>query len=300
LFKTSCCPCLRLAIASRFGLRTARPHLGPYRPENMVAGGLSVEVTEALGVFAQEVATSLATRSDLQEGSQPATLLAAALLAEGQARLAALDHTRCPSTASSAFRAAMQRAILGTSVASLQVGGGSRDAAPAVHVHVRGGIFTVGNAPECDIQIAGDASVLPCQLVVLALPGGAVVMDAWSANGTEVIARGRDGKEPVRVLGRVCSGAFVVEMSERLVLQVGDRSSISLETLEEVSALSDAGARPGMPTKSGVSAPTGLGLTCASLLSSAGGSCGRSSPSLSRSRSPRRDQVPRSSPLRRL
>eukprot|EP00446_Apocalathium_sp_SHHI-4_P040331 CAMPEP_0177331558 /NCGR_PEP_ID=MMETSP0368-20130122/21122_1 /TAXON_ID=447022 ORGANISM="Scrippsiella hangoei-like, Strain SHHI-4" /NCGR_SAMPLE_ID=MMETSP0368 /ASSEMBLY_ACC=CAM_ASM_000363 /LENGTH=250 /DNA_ID=CAMNT_0018791963 /DNA_START=3 /DNA_END=756 /DNA_ORIENTATION=- len=197
----------------------------------MVAGGLSVEVTEALGAFAQEVATSLASRSDLQEGSQSATLLAAALLAEGQARLAALDHTRCPSTASSAFRAAVQRAILGTSVASLQLGGGSRDAAPAVRVHVRGsamrtergGIFTIGSAPECDIQIAGDASVLPCQLVVVALLGGAVVMDAWSGNGTEVIARGRDGQEPVRVLGRVCSGAIVVEMSERLVLQAADQ-----------------------------------------------------------------------------
>mmetsp|Transcript_89814 Transcript_89814/g.242618 ORF Transcript_89814/g.242618 Transcript_89814/m.242618 type:complete len:136 (+) Transcript_89814:428-835(+) len=131
----------------------------------------------------------------------------------------------------------------------------------------RGGIFTIGSAPECDIQIAGDASVLPCQLVVVALLGGAVVMDAWSGNGTEVIARGRDGQEPVRVLGRVCSGAIVVEMSERLVLQVGGRSSISLETLEEVSALTDAGARPGMPTKSGVSASTGLGLSCATLLS---------------------------------
>ncbi|CAK0828595.1 unnamed protein product [Prorocentrum cordatum] len=60
--------------------------------------------------------------------------------------------------------------------------------APPVRVEVRGtagrslifDAFTVGSAPECDVQAVGDDTVRPLHCVVLSMPGGVVVADFWS------------------------------------------------------------------------------------------------------------------------
>jgi len=110
--------------------------------------------------------------------------------------------------------------------------------APGVHVQVRhtagrlmpAGAFAVGRAPECDVQADGDGTVSRLQCLVVPLPGGIVVADAWSAWGTRAprekcLAWGPQGLAPGK------RTAFVVPHGEQVVLVLGMRTSLTLGPL---------------------------------------------------------------------
>eukprot|EP00929_Paragymnodinium_shiwhaense_P074322 TRINITY_DN38021_c0_g1_i1.p1 TRINITY_DN38021_c0_g1~~TRINITY_DN38021_c0_g1_i1.p1 ORF type:complete len:246 (+),score=25.98 TRINITY_DN38021_c0_g1_i1:92-829(+) len=61
---------------------------------------------------------------------------------------------------------------------------------PKVRVEVRetagrimDGAFLLGSSPECDVQLYGDDSVSPLQCMVVPLPAGVAIIDAWSDGG---------------------------------------------------------------------------------------------------------------------
>mmetsp|Transcript_5585 Transcript_5585/g.21067 ORF Transcript_5585/g.21067 Transcript_5585/m.21067 type:complete len:349 (+) Transcript_5585:95-1141(+) len=89
------------------------------------------------------------------------------------------------------------------------------------------GIFTVGSSRDNDVQVDGDADVPDVQLVVFALPKGAVV--AAVRGRAEVVARGRCGREAMPVLGPSCSASLVISLQESVVLRLGAKSSLTLE-----------------------------------------------------------------------
>eukprot|EP00927_Polykrikos_kofoidii_P040090 TRINITY_DN34328_c0_g1_i1.p1 TRINITY_DN34328_c0_g1~~TRINITY_DN34328_c0_g1_i1.p1 ORF type:complete len:1047 (+),score=155.89 TRINITY_DN34328_c0_g1_i1:48-3188(+) len=87
--------------------------------------------------------------------------------------------------------------------------------------------FTVGRAPECDVQICGDHTVSRLQLVVIPLQGGIVVVDAWSSGGTRVVRR-CDPAESLPASVPSQRRAFVVPHGERVIILVGARTTVSL------------------------------------------------------------------------
>jgi len=105
-----------------------------------------------------------------------------------------------------------------------------------VRVEIRGsagrqmtqGAFTVGTAPECDVQIFGDHTVQPLQCLVIPLPGGIVVVDAWPNGATKVMCqwkRSIDGRPGVAHEGH---GTLILERNDRVVLSLGARTAIAL------------------------------------------------------------------------
>lgn len=87
--------------------------------------------------------------------------------------------------------------------------------------------FAVGRAPECDVQTSGDATVSRLQCVAVSLPGGIVVVDAWSSGGTRTVRRfGQANALPQSVPGRRM--AFLVPHGERIVFMLGNRTTIAL------------------------------------------------------------------------
>jgi len=113
---------------------------------------------------------------------------------------------------------------------------GKTDELTRVRVEVRGsagrqmtqGAFTVGTAPECDVQVFGDPTVEPLQCLVIPLPGGTVVVDAWSGGATQVTCqwkRAIDGRPSVAHEGR---RTLILERHGRVVLSLGARTTIAL------------------------------------------------------------------------
>jgi len=120
---------------------------------------------------------------------------------------------------------------------SLATSSGKTLARTGVRVEVRGsagrhmtqGAFTVGTAPECDIQVLGDPTVQSLQCLVVPLPGGIIVADAWSNGGTQVTWRwkGSIGGGSSNA-GSGCCGVVIVEHGDRVVLSLGARTTIAL------------------------------------------------------------------------
>lgn len=115
---------------------------------------------------------------------------------------------------------------------------------PPVRVEVRGTAgrlvsdeaFCVGSADECDVQAYGDPTVLPLQLLAIALPGGVIIADFWSGGGTRMTWR-NGGRAPASPLSTPAqSAAFVIPHCERVILSIGSRTTIALgPCAEEVS-----------------------------------------------------------------
>jgi len=98
---------------------------------------------------------------------------------------------------------------------------------PPVRIEVRNtagrymirGSFAIGSHPYCDVHVFGDPTVLPLQCVIVSLPGGVVVVDAWSRGGTERVSDQYDGPMPHLHEGSAC--AFALPHGQRATLRVG-------------------------------------------------------------------------------
>jgi len=142
--------------------------------------------------------------------------------------------------------------------ASLVVGG----VVPQVRVEVRqtaGRLITheafiVGRAAECDVQTSGDATVSRLQFVVVSLPGGIVVADAWSSGGTRVVQRSGLAKSlPASVPGK--RAAFILPHGEQVILLIGKQTTVTLGPVAGVEATTAALVDVGAPID-GATAPT--------------------------------------------
>mmetsp|Transcript_33727 Transcript_33727/g.93153 ORF Transcript_33727/g.93153 Transcript_33727/m.93153 type:complete len:898 (-) Transcript_33727:152-2845(-) len=107
--------------------------------------------------------------------------------------------------------------------------------APKVRIEVRqtagrcivDEVFTVGRAPESDVQTSGDCTVSRLQFIVASLPGGIVVADAWSSGGTRVVRRGDATRSlPTSIPSQ--RSAFLIPHGERVILLIGARTTVSL------------------------------------------------------------------------
>mmetsp|Transcript_54626 Transcript_54626/g.96942 ORF Transcript_54626/g.96942 Transcript_54626/m.96942 type:complete len:933 (-) Transcript_54626:142-2940(-) len=139
----------------------------------------------------------------------------------------------------SGISSALQLAVgaRGLSAAPLLLNAGLPDASalPKTRVEVRqtagravlGQAFTVGRAPECDVQTSGDPTVSRLQFVAVWLPGGIVIADAWSSVGTRMIRRSALGKKLFASLPGQ-RAAFIVPHGERVVLSIGSRTTVTL------------------------------------------------------------------------
>jgi len=88
--------------------------------------------------------------------------------------------------------------------------------------------FTVGAAPECYVQVLGDPTVEPLQCLVIPLPGGIVVTDAWSNGRTCVTWRQKSGKVVSPCASPACRIAFTIGHGERALLSLGTKTTITL------------------------------------------------------------------------
>lgn len=95
-----------------------------------------------------------------------------------------------------------------------------------------GAAFTVGTDDGCDIQVVGDSTVSPLQCLIVPLPGGTVVIDAWSsASATRKLSlasRSLPEQEPPPLVGQQKLNAFVLSLGERTILVVGERTTLTL------------------------------------------------------------------------
>mmetsp|Transcript_108302 Transcript_108302/g.306980 ORF Transcript_108302/g.306980 Transcript_108302/m.306980 type:complete len:250 (-) Transcript_108302:6-755(-) len=166
-----------------------------------------------LDAVAAEIAESLALGGPLQEGV-PSQWLGAEMLAhsEDESEAVAAECVRLRVDLAAALRAALAR----WPQAAGLLRAGETPLAPAVRAEVRGtagrsivcDAFTVGSAPECDVQAVGDSTVRPLDCVVVSLPGGVVVADLWS--------------------GAAAKKAIVFQHGERITLHIGDRTAVGL------------------------------------------------------------------------
>lgn len=187
---------------------------------------LAAEMDVLARDFAHDVAASLLDGSaawELQGRSGASSLLRGALLAEGGAPL------RSDGVCAAVHRA-LGDALLG-SVAEAPFG--EEEAAPPVHVEVRGtagrtvrgGVLTVGSAPECTVQVCGDPTLLPFQHVAFSLPIGIIVVNVGSwCIGPRVAACGPGKFAPAAGLE-----AQLVGPEDKLLLQLGPRAAVSLQ-----------------------------------------------------------------------
>uniref|UniRef100_A0A7S4VL97 FHA domain-containing protein n=1 Tax=Alexandrium monilatum TaxID=311494 RepID=A0A7S4VL97_9DINO len=115
-------------------------------------------------------------------------------------------------------------------------GRGCGDLAPRVRVDVRGtagrtltkGSFSVGSDPYCDVQVFGDATVMPLQCVVVPLPGGVLVVDLWSGGGTRAKWRWSGEGRRTPVFGAGPNPVMVVGRDERIVFRLGAQTTVTL------------------------------------------------------------------------
>jgi len=126
--------------------------------------------------------------------------------------------------------------------------------APPVRIEVRGtaarrilcGAFSIGSDPLCDVQAFGDASVLPLQCVIVSLPGGLVVIDAWSSAGPRMAWQCLGPASVLVESGRRQRRAVVVPHGDRAVFSIGDRTTFALgPPAEQPPVAADAKAQEG-------------------------------------------------------
>lgn len=254
---------------------------------------LAASTCDAVADFAREIAVSASASAEMAL-SAVAARSRDALAAEG------MDMLRSEGAATGALRgallAAAREAVRALPVAALRPGPepmlGENEAAVKVEVRsnagrVVRGAFTIGSSHGCDVQVGGDPTVEPTQLLVIPLCGGAIVVDAFSESGSRVVARGREGRAPAPILGPVCDAALVLEQGESVEVEIGDRTTVTIAPQAlPTPVCGPSGADPApCLRKRGSSASTGLGL------SRMGSLC-----HVSPSRSPERSR----SPARRL
>mmetsp|Transcript_22866 Transcript_22866/g.66023 ORF Transcript_22866/g.66023 Transcript_22866/m.66023 type:complete len:285 (+) Transcript_22866:59-913(+) len=128
------------------------------------------------------------------------------------------------------------------STAHLLRSNGRTSASSPVRAEIRGTagravtapLFAVGRAAECEVQVVGDASVLPVQFIALPLPGGIVVADLWSHGGTTATS---DGVPVLPSSGHERFCAMVVPRCGRTEFRIGARSAVafgpSMKKLEQ-------------------------------------------------------------------
>lgn len=152
------------------------------------------------------------------------------------------------------FSNALRNELLERPFGKKLLDGASR--APKVRVEVRATAarflhseaFTIGRAAECDVQATGDPTASRLQLLVVSLPAGLVIVDAWSGGGTRMVRR----SGAVEVLPSSIPQhrtAIFVPHEERVTLLIGARTSVTLgpavNTLPKTAL-----ATPRMTTKS--------------------------------------------------
>lgn len=202
-----------------------------------------------------------------EDGS--ACLLREALLAESE------DVSEAASARCSRIRmdlaAAAREAMRKRPTTETLVANGQGDALP-VRVEVRGtaarsllaDTFTIGSAPECDVQAVGDATVAPLQCMVIRLPGGVIICDAWSHGGTREQFRGGERPEEP-VLKPTCSTVFFMAYGERLTLRIGAKTTITLATVPRKTAMAaSAKVASNLETKLMLGCDTQISTTCGS------------------------------------
>eukprot|EP00931_Biecheleriopsis_adriatica_P116420 TRINITY_DN92059_c0_g1_i1.p1 TRINITY_DN92059_c0_g1~~TRINITY_DN92059_c0_g1_i1.p1 ORF type:complete len:770 (-),score=168.76 TRINITY_DN92059_c0_g1_i1:41-2350(-) len=88
--------------------------------------------------------------------------------------------------------------------------------------------FTIGRAAECDVQTTGDVTASKLQMLAIALPGGIVLADAWSGNGTRMVRRSgpNHGVLPASVPQR--RTAIFVPHGERVTLLTGAKTTVTI------------------------------------------------------------------------
>lgn len=104
-----------------------------------------------------------------------------------------------------------------------------------VRVEVRGtaarqlsqAAFAVGSHPDCDVEVFGDPTVLPLQCVVINLGQTILVGDFWSNGGTSMTWRMTPDEMGAPLLDTTPS-VFVIKQDERVILKVGERTTITL------------------------------------------------------------------------
>mmetsp|Transcript_126142 Transcript_126142/g.362835 ORF Transcript_126142/g.362835 Transcript_126142/m.362835 type:complete len:281 (-) Transcript_126142:142-984(-) len=257
---------------------------------------------EVVRAFARDAALALATDACLQP-SETAARLAEALSAEG---LDMMKTDRPAASLRSALVAEFQKAAICLPPALVRLSGAAVGVwsearpAPPVRVQVRGtagrsvfgGAFTVGSGDGCDVQVRGDASVQATQLLVLSLSdargrGLCVVADAWSGGSTQLVARGRRGQDLVPCLGASLAEILIVEEGQRVELQIGDATTVTLEPLPVRAVPKPAPVAGDVAgCRSFRTASTGLGLSRAGTVREHS-PWGSSSSRAARSRSPR-------------
>jgi len=167
-----------------------------------------------LDAVAVEIAESLALDMPLQKG-EPSRWLCRELLAhsEDESEAVAAECFRLRVDLAAALRAALARWPQAECL--LRAGPGETSSGPPVRAEVRGTAgrlvitesFTIGSAPECDVQAFGDDTVRPLHCVVISMPGGVVVANF----------------QP-----EAAEKAFVFLYGERLTLHIGDRTTVGL------------------------------------------------------------------------
>ncbi|CAE8591257.1 unnamed protein product, partial [Polarella glacialis] len=93
---------------------------------------------------------------------------------------------------------------------------------------VQAASFSVGSAPECDIQACGDPTVLPVQCVVMSLPSCILVADFWSGGGTQMMWRMSANELGSPIFAEARHPTFVVAHGDRVVLRIGDQTTLTL------------------------------------------------------------------------
>mmetsp|Transcript_13471 Transcript_13471/g.26465 ORF Transcript_13471/g.26465 Transcript_13471/m.26465 type:complete len:326 (-) Transcript_13471:112-1089(-) len=172
----------------------------------------SIEAALHDGTSFKDSETSGLLREAFLAESEDESEAAAARCAQLRRGLAAALHTAC--AARGALNPLLVKPRRGT-------------CPPPVRIEVRNtagrcmtqGSFAVGSHPYCDVQVFGDATVQPLHCVVVSLPGGIAVVDAWSRGGTERVSDQYDGPTPALREGSAC--AFTLPHGQRATLRIG-------------------------------------------------------------------------------
>lgn len=203
----------------------------------MLVNAFVEEHAFVLRAAAEAVVESLVTGAPLSDNAALAEAFQDALLAEN-ADASEVAAERCK-----ALRSAFAKEVSGAlalhaetvQLAAQDCGPGKAEV-ERLRVEIRGtagralhgGAFVVGRAAECDVQAAGDRTVLPVQCVLVPLPAGVLIADFWSGGGTRITWRG-SAEEPASPISSPAQrAAFVVARDERVVLRIGARTTITL------------------------------------------------------------------------
>ncbi|CAK9115056.1 Purple acid phosphatase 7, partial [Durusdinium trenchii] len=109
-------------------------------------------------------------------------------------------------------------------------------------------VFTVGRAAECDVQTTGDATASRLQFLVISLPQGLCIADAWSGGGTRVVRREAPNEALPASLPHH-RAAFLLPHGERVTLMTGARTTVTLgPAVKELQAQTNGHSVPRVPT----------------------------------------------------